>query len=55
MISAVIPAFQGDPIVAQGLFDNIIAVPEPAEWMLLAAGLPLVGLLQRRRTVVSGS
>ncbi len=53
VISAVNPTFQGDPIVAQGLVDNVIAVPEPAQSLLLAAGLPLVGLLQRRRAVVS--
>ncbi len=51
--SAVNPTWRGDIIVAQGLVDNVIAVPEPAQSLLLAAGLPLVGLLQRRRAVVS--
>jgi hypothetical protein len=49
VISALNPTFQGDAIVAQGLVDNVIAVPEPAEWLLLAAGLPIVALLQHRR------
>ena len=49
VLSALNPTFQGDPIAAQGLVDNVIAAPEPAESVLLAAGLALVGLLARRR------
>lgn len=54
VISALNPTFQGDVIAAQGLVDNVIAAPEPAQSILLAAGLALVGLLQRRRVAVRG-
>ena len=52
VISAVNPTFQGDPIVAQGQVDNVIAVPEPAESVLLVSGLALLALLQRRRAKI---
>ena len=51
VISAANPTFQGDVITAQGLVDNVIAAPEPAESVLLSAGLALVGLLARRRAL----
>ncbi len=54
VISAANPTFQGDVITAQGLVDNVIAAPEPAQSILLAAGLALVGLLPRRRAVGRG-
>jgi hypothetical protein len=49
VISAANPAFQGDVIAAQGLVDNVIALPEPAESLMLAAGLGLLGLLRHHR------
>jgi hypothetical protein len=48
LISAAVPSFMGDPIVAQLLVDNVL-VPEPSKPALLAAGLAvLLGLVQWR-------
>jgi hypothetical protein len=53
VISAANPTFMGDVILAQGLVDNVIAAPEPAESVLLASGLALLVLLSRGRQVQS--
>jgi hypothetical protein len=39
------PAIAADPA-----FATVNAVPEPADWMLVATGLILLGAMQRRRT-----
>ena len=45
IISAVNPTFTGDSILANGLVDNVTAVPEPSEIFLLVTSLATVSLL----------
>ena len=45
ILSAQSPSFRGDSILAQGLVDNVMAVPEPSALLLLAASLASVSLL----------
>ncbi len=42
-------SFIGDPMVFQGLSEAVIAVPEPASWLLLLAGALTTGIVARRR------
>jgi hypothetical protein len=50
LLSAALPSFMGDVIAAQLLADNIVAVPEPSQPALLAAGLASLLTLARWRT-----
>jgi hypothetical protein len=50
--AAQISLVAGEPpaVVVDPAFATVIPVPEPADWMLVATGLILLGAMQRRRT-----
>lgn len=50
ILSAASPAFIGDAIAAQLLVDNLVAVPEPSELWLIAAGVSTLVALRRLRS-----
>jgi hypothetical protein len=47
-----VPEPGGDPVI--GYFVEYESVPEPATWLLLAAGLSCLALIQRKRTYTNG-